>query len=57
MPWTPNDAKAKTGKANTPNKKKQWAGVANSVLAKTGDDAQAVRVANGVIKKRAAKGK
>jgi hypothetical protein len=51
MPWSPNDASAKTHKANTPNKRKQWSEVANSVLARTGDDAQAVRTANGVIAK------
>ncbi len=53
MPWTPSDGPARhTKKANTPAKQKQWAAVANSVLAKTGDDAQAVRTANGVLSAR-----
>ena len=52
MPWTPSDGPQRhTHKANTPAKKKQWSAVANAVLAKTGDDAQAVRTANGVIAK------
>jgi len=51
MPWTPKDAKAKTRKANTPKKQRQWAHVADAVLAKTGDEGRAVREANGVVKK------
>lgn len=50
MPWSPNDGPARhTKKANTPKKRRQWAHVANAVLAKTGDDARAVREANGVL--------
>lgn len=52
MPWTPADASKKDSKANTPVKRSQWRDVANSVLEKTGDEARAVRTANGVIKKR-----
>ncbi len=55
MPWTPKDAPAHTKKANTPAKRKQWAEVADSVLAKTGDDAQAIRAANSVVKNHPAK--
>ncbi len=52
MPWTPDDGPARHDKkADTPKKKRQWADVANSVLARTGDEAQAVRTANGVIAK------
>jgi hypothetical protein len=51
MPWTPKDAQAKTRKASTPKKQRQWRDVANSVLARTGDEGQAVRTANGVIRK------
>lgn len=52
MPWTAADAgrhnkKAKSGKAAA-----QWSAVANSVLAKTGNDARAVREANAVIARR-----
>lgn len=51
MPWTAADASKKTRKANTPKKQRQWAHVADSVLARTGDEGQAVRTANGVIAK------
>lgn len=50
MPWTPSDGPARhTKKANTAKKRRQWAHVANGVLARTGDDALAVREANGVL--------
>ncbi len=52
MPWITQDAIKKDKKANTSAKKKQWAAVANSVLKKTGDDAKAIKIANGVIKKK-----
>lgn len=51
MPWKSSDAKSKTKKAATPKRQRQWKDVANAVLAKTGDEARAVRTANGVIKK------
>ncbi len=52
MPWTASDAgrhnkKAKSGKAAA-----QWSTVANSVLAKTGNEGRAVREANAVIARR-----
>ena len=50
MPWTPRDASSKTKKASTPKAKRQWAHVADAVLAKTGDEGRAVREANGVVK-------
>lgn len=52
MPWSPTDARAKTRKANTPAKQRQWSSVANEVLERTGDEGQAVRTANGVIARR-----
>jgi hypothetical protein len=52
MPWDPSDAPAHDRKASTPAQRRQWAAVANSVLAKTGDDGRAVRTANGVVKPR-----
>ncbi len=55
MPWEPSSAHEHDKKANTPKKKKEWSAVANSVLKKTGDDAKAVRIANGVIKKSSKK--
>lgn len=51
MPWTAEDAVRKTHKADSPIKRRQWSEVANSVLSETGDDATAIREANGVIKK------
>jgi hypothetical protein len=56
MPWTPKDA-GKHDKKARGNKAKVWSKVANAVLSKTGDDAKAVRIANGVIKRTAKKGK
>lgn len=53
MPWTASDGPARhTKKAKSAVAKRQWRDVANSVLKRTGDEAQAVRTANGVIKKR-----
>ncbi len=49
MPWNPSDA-ARHDK-NAAGRSKQWADIANSVLKKTGDEARAVRTANGVIKR------
>jgi hypothetical protein len=49
MPWTPADAKAKTHKASSPKKQRQWSAVANNVLERTGDDGQAIRQANAVV--------
>ena len=51
MPWSAGDASGKTHKANTPKRRRQWAHVANRVLAETGDEGLAVREANGVIAK------
>jgi len=55
MPWTPKDAQRHTKKAAGTKAKKQWSEVANSELARTGDEGKAVRIANGVIAKRTAK--
>lgn len=52
MPWTPKDASRKTKKANSPKAKRQWAHVADKVLAKTGDEGRAIREANAVVKRR-----
>lgn len=48
MPWTPNEV----SKHNKTSQKKKWASVANSVLAQSGDDAKAIRIANSVVKRR-----
>lgn len=52
MPWLPSDAQAHTKKAKGSVAKRQWAHVANDELKRTGDEGLAVRVANGVVKKR-----
>lgn len=57
MPWKAKDAAAKTKKARSPSAKRQWAHVADSVLARTGDEGLAVREANGVVKRRKVKAK
>lgn len=57
MPWKASDGPARhTKKANSPTAKRQWAHVANNVLAKTGNEGRAVREANAVVKRRGQKG-
>ena len=51
MPWKLGDALRKTKQATTPKKKKQWTTVANTVLAKSGDEGKAIRIANSQVKK------
>jgi hypothetical protein len=51
MPWTDADAERHTHLADTPAKQKKWAAIANADLAEHGDDAQAIRTANGVLKR------
>lgn len=55
MPWTPADSAAKTKKAKSPKAKRQWSEIANNLLAHGKPEGQAIREANGVIKKRASK--
>ena len=49
MPWTAKDAPAHNRHA-TGKRAQQWADVANSTLARTGDEGRAVREANGAIR-------
>jgi len=49
MPWSPSDAEAHTGAADTEARKVLWADVANRVLSKTGDEGRAIREANAVV--------
>jgi hypothetical protein len=51
MPWTPSQASRFTKKAKSPKRKRQFSKVANSVLARTGDDGAAIRAANSAVKK------
>lgn len=57
MPWKPGDASRKTKEAKSAKSRKQWSDVANSVLKSTGDEARAVRTANGVLARGARKKK
>jgi hypothetical protein len=52
MPWKPSQAHAKTHKANTPKKKRQWAHIADKLMAEGKSEAQAIREASGVVAKR-----
>ena len=47
-----SDAPSKTHKAKSKSAKKQWATVANKVLAQSGDDAKAIKIANAAVAKR-----
>lgn len=55
MPWEPKDAGKKTKKAASPGAKKQWSTVANKVLADSGDEGKAIRIANAAVAKRRGK--
>lgn len=57
MPWTMKSATKHSAKADTPAKKKQWSDTANAVLAKSGDEGKAVRIANAAVKKHPSKKK
>ncbi len=50
MPWTSSDATRFTKKANTPEKKKRWARIANSSLSSGDSEATAIKKANASIK-------
>ena len=47
-----SSAKRHTKKAATAPAKRQWSKVANKVLAESGDEGKAVRIANAAVKKR-----
>jgi uncharacterized protein YdaT len=57
MPWSMGDAPLNTKKANTPAKKRQWSSIANKVLAQSGDEAKAIKIASAAVKKTPAKKK
>lgn len=46
MPWTASDAKKHDKEADTPEKSKRWAKIANAVLKRGGDEAKAFRIAS-----------
>lgn len=49
MPWGPGDS-ARFKKGLSKKSSEKWSSVANSVLAKTGDEGKAIRIANGATK-------
>ena len=51
MPWTAKDVPGKTKKAKSPKAKRQWADIADKLLASGVPEGQAIREASGVIKK------
>ena len=53
MPWEPKDASSHNKKAKG-KKARQWAHVADSEMASGKDEGTAIRIANGVIKKKSA---
>lgn len=50
MPWSANDAMRFTKKANTPEKRKRWARIANSALSSGDSEATAIKKANRAMK-------
>jgi len=51
MPWTGASFKAKHNKGLSPQQSDRAAAIANSILKKTGDEAKAIRIANGVVRR------
>ncbi len=51
MPWKPSQATAKTKKASTPKRKRQWSNVANSALKRGASDKSAIKQANAAVRR------
>lgn len=51
MPWSPGDVK-RHNKSADPNK---WTAIANAILAKSGDDGKAIRIANAKAPKKSSR--
>lgn len=51
MAWQPDDAPRHDRKADTRPLQRLWSDVANKVLAETGDEGRAVRIANAAVAK------
>lgn len=51
MPWSPSDAERHTKLADNFTRSKLWAEVANRVLRQTGNEGQAIRMANSAVLK------
>jgi uncharacterized protein YdaT len=52
MPWDASDAERHTKKAKTAKEKRAWSHIANKLLGEGYSEGEAIRIANGVIKKR-----
>lgn len=55
MPWAQSDVSRHNKSVKSPKRKRQWRDVANAILARTGNDARAIRGANAVVRKDQAK--
>jgi hypothetical protein len=55
VPWTASEAKKHNRAVKSPKRQRQWAATANAILARTHDDARAIRGANSVVKKTSSK--
>ena len=55
MPWTPRSAPSHTKKAKSAKQKRRWADIANALYNKGVPEGQAIREANGVLKKEKSK--
>jgi len=55
VPWKAKDAKRHTKKAKTPKAQSQWKAIANRMLSEGNSEGDAIRTANGVIKRRTSK--
>lgn len=49
MPWSPDDAK-RFKKDISPASSQRWANIANALLKETGDEGQAIKMANGMTR-------
>lgn len=52
MPWQPSDAQRHTKLARSAQERAEWARVANAILKRSGDEGKAIRIANGLIRRR-----
>lgn len=55
MPWSADEAGRHTHKATTRALQELWAKVANETLERTGDEGRAIREANAVVAREAAR--
>lgn len=56
MPWTPDAFRARHNKKASPSGAKKGASIANAILARTGDEGKALRIANAKLRDGKKKG-